>query len=725
MNSKITSSLLFKTTIILLLVGYTSVSFAKKGMWMPPNLGLKESDLKKMGLKIPVSKLYNDNQTGINQAVVIFDKGCTGEVISSNGLILTNHHCGYSAVQKISSATKDYFANGFWAKNQQEEIPCPGLTVTFVRKMVNVTDLILYEIYPAMKNEERDSIVDARIRGLEKGYRFATHLDAQIKPFFNGNEYWVTVSETYTDVRLVGFPQNGIGAFGGDTDNWMWPRHTGDFSLFRVYANSANKPATYAKNNRAYKTTNFLTINAKGIKEGDFTMVYGFPGTTQNYISSYQLAQIQNIIDPIRIQARTLRLEAMTKNMNADRAVFLKYTAKRASIANGWKKWQGELKGLQQNRVLDKKREQETRFMTWLNLHLMDSSVSGKASEILQSMDATCNAANSSIKTEEYIKEAVLSIELIQQGQLLEKIRKAISNLKGLALKDSLASLKASYLTFEKDFDPATDAQVFNALMPLYFKNCTGKIANEFTNQYQQYRADFGRWSNGIYSRSLLANKNELVAYLESDKPSLETITNDPALKLYNSIMDYRTKKINPILNTYNQSMRYWNRLYTYNTLLMGDRSDFAPDANFTQRLTYGVVKGIDPESEAEYSFQTFLDEAILKDNPNVEEFKVPEKLKTLQAKKDFGKWGENKRMPIAFIASNHTSGGNSGSPVLNAYGELIGTNFDRVWEGTMSDLYYDANICRNITLDVRYTLFIIEKMGNASWLFKEMKIKK
>lgn len=725
MNSKIITSFLFKTTLICLLVGYSSLSFAKKGMWMPPNLGLKESDLKKMGLKIPVSKLYNDSQTGINQAVVIFDKGCTGEVISSNGLILTNHHCGYSSVQKISSATKDYFANGFWAKNQQEEIPCPGLTVTFVRKMVNVTDLILYEIYPAMKNEERDSIVDARIRGLEKGYRYATHLDAQIKPFFNGNEYWVTVSETYTDVRLVGFPQNGIGAFGGDTDNWMWPRHTGDFSLFRVYASSDNKPANYAKNNRAYKTTNFLTINAKGIKEGDFTMVYGFPGTTQNYISSYQLAQIQNIIDPIRIQARTLRLEAMTKNMNADRSVFLMYTAKRASIANGWKKWQGELKGLQQNHVLDKKREQETRFMTWLNLHLMDSTVSGKASEILQSMDAICNAANASIKTDEYIKEGVLSIELIQQGQLLEKIRKTIIALKGTALKDSLAALKASYLSFEKDFDPATDAQVFNALMPLYFKNCNGKIAAEFNNQFTQYHSDFERWSKGIYTRSLLSNKAEFIALLDSDKPSLETIVNDPALKLYNSIMEYRTKKINPILNTYNQSMRYWNRLYTYNTLLMGERADFAPDANFTQRLTYGVVKGIDPESEAGYSFQTFLDEAIAKDNPNVEEFKVPEKLKELQAKKDFGKWGENKRMPIAFIASNHTSGGNSGSPVLNANGELIGTNFDRVWEGTMSDLYYDPNICRNITLDVRYTLFIIEKMGNASWLFKEMRIKK
>ncbi len=723
MNSKINPSYFIKTALLCILVGFSSLSFAKKGMWMPPNLGLKESDLKKMGLKIPISKLYNDQQTGINQAVVIFDKGCTGEVISSNGLILTNHHCGYSSVQKISSATKDYFANGFWAKNQQEEIPCPGLTVTFVRKMVNVTDLILYEIYPAMKNEERDSIVDARIRGLEKGYRYTTHLDAQIKPFFNGNEYWVTVSETYTDVRLVGFPQNGIGAFGGDTDNWMWPRHTGDFSLFRVYANKQNKPASYAKNNKAYKTTNFLTINAKGIKEGDFTMVYGFPGTTQNYISSYQLAQIQNIIDPIRIQARTARLEAMTQKMNADRSVFLKYTAKRASIANGWKKWQGELKGLQQNHVLDKKREQETRFMTWLNLHLMDSSVSGKASEILQAMDAVCNAANQSIKTDEYIKEAVLSIELIQQGQLLEKVRKTISALKGNALRDSLAILKANYLAFEKDFDPATDAAVFSALMPLYFKNCAGKMPKEFINQYNQYSAQFGKWSKGLYERSLLSNKADFIAFLDTEKPSLETITNDPALKLYNAITDYRAVKINPSLATYNQAMRYWNRLYTYNTLLMGSHADFAPDANFTQRLTYGTVKGMDPEGDAGYSFQTFLDEAIAKDNPNVEEFKVPEQLKALQAKKDFGKWGENNRMPIAFIASNHTSGGNSGSPVLNAKGELIGTNFDRVWEGTMSDLYYDASICRNITLDVRYTLFIIEKMGNASWLFKEMKI--
>jgi len=312
----INHTLLAKTVLMAAAVSLFSTSYAKEGMWIPATIKDREADMKTMGLQIPVEKLYNDNGTGMNNAVVLFGKGCTGELISGKGLLLTNHHCGYGAVQGLSSSGNDYFANGFWAMNMQQEQPCPGLTVTFVRKMENVTDNILSNLSDTMRNSLRDSIVAQRIKNLEKGYREVTKMDAAIRPYFNGNQYWAVITETYRDIRLVGFPPNGIGFFGGDYDNWMWPRHNADFSMFRIYAGKDNKPADYSKDNKPYRSKDFFTINTKGYKEGDFTMVYGFPGTTQEYISSYQLGQIQNIIDPIRIEARTKRLDVWSQHMD-------------------------------------------------------------------------------------------------------------------------------------------------------------------------------------------------------------------------------------------------------------------------------------------------------------------------------------------------------------------------------------------------------------------------
>lgn len=359
------TTLVLKTVLYCCLVGFGFQSFAKEGMWLPPTLKGREKDMQQMGLEIPVDMLYNQNGTSLNNAIVLFGKGCTGEVISSKGLILTNHHCGYGTVQGLSSKDADYFAHGFWAMDRNGELPCPGLTVTFIRKMENVSDRILFGIPDTMADAKREEIIAGRVKALAKGFRYTTGLDATIKPYFNGNQYWVIISETFTDIRLVGFPPNGIGQFGGDTDNWMWPRHTGDFSMFRIYADKNNKPAAYAKNNKPYTTKNFLTINAGGYKENDFTMVYGFPGTTQEYISSYQLQQISEITDPIRIAVRTKKLAVWTANMTNSRDVFLKYTSKRASVANGWKKWQGEVRGLAINDVPAKKQVFEATFQNW------------------------------------------------------------------------------------------------------------------------------------------------------------------------------------------------------------------------------------------------------------------------------------------------------------------------------------------------------------------------
>lgn len=709
-----------KTAVFATLVGNFAPSVAKEGMWLPPTLKNRENDMKKMGLEIPVEQLYNDNGTGLNNAVVLFGKGCTGEVISSKGLLLTNHHCGYGTVQGLSSKEHDYFANGFWAKNNAEELPCPGLTVTFIRKMENVTDKITTGLADTMNEAARNTVVQTRIKNLEKGFKFATGMDATIKPYYNNNQYWVILSETYKDIRLVGFPPNGIGSFGGDTDNWMWPRHTGDFSMFRIYAGKDNKPADYNKDNKPYSTSQYFAINVAGYKEGDFTMVYGFPGTTMEYIPSQQLNQIYSILDPIRIEARTLRLNAWTKNMQQNRDVFLKYTSKRAGVANGWKKWQGEVRGLRINNVIQKKQDYENSFQGWATL---DDKLP-YADNLLANIAAKSMAVNDVLKADEYIKEAAFGVEIIQQAAVLDKMLQTMrAGYKGTALQDTLNKLAKATTGYYKNYDAATDKDVFAALMPLYMKNGGNFIPKSFSNQYRENGSDYIQWSNYVYS-SIVASQDAITMFAnKATSADSNKIIGDAAWQLYNGIAQLRKDKINPVLSQYTADMAYLNRLYMNAQMKLDRNKAFFPDANLTLRLTYGQVAGIDPDGPAGYSFQTNLDGAIAKDNPDVEEFKVPEKLKELYNKKNYGSWAVNGTVPVAFIANNHTSGGNSGSPVLNARGELIGTNFDRIWEGTMSDLYFDPNLCRNITLDIRYTLFVVEKFGDAGWLLKEMKI--
>lgn len=720
----ITNSIL-KTVAVTILVGASYEGNAKEGMWLPPTLKKKEADMKAMGLEIPIEKIYNADGTGLNNAVVLFGKGCTGEIISGNGLLLTNHHCGYGTVQGISSREKDYFANGFWAMNTQEELPCPGLTVTFIRKMENVTDLILPGIADTLPDDQRNKIIEGKIKALEKGYRYTTKLDASIKPYFNNNQYWVIISETFKDIRLVGFPPNGIGQFGGDTDNWMFPRHTGDFSMFRVYAGANNKPADYAATNKPYQTKDFFTINIGGYKENDFTMVYGFPGTTKQYISSYQLKQIDQITDPISVSLRTIKLESWTKDMTASREVFLKYTSKRAGVANAWKKWQGEMRGLKINKVFDKKTNYENGYQQWA---ISDQTYTYD-DNILSNILANTTKADAALKAETYINEAVMGIELIAQASVLDKMIKLLeTSLPDKQKLDSIKKFSGALQAFYKNYDANTDKNLFTALMPAYMKAMGVAAPDYYKKELAAYGQDYATWAQDIYAQSMVADKDKMTAFLNNISiADAATIKMDPAWKLYNAIIDYRVKNVFPILATFNKNMNYYNRLYM-KSQMTAHNNDIYPDANLTLRVAYGNVKGIDPDGPATYAFQTNLDEAIAKDNPTVEEFKIPQKLKDLHQAKDYGRWAikdsaYGTTVPLAFIADNHTTGGNSGSPVLNKKGQLIGTNFDRIWEGTMSDLYFDPNLCRNISLDIRYTLFIIEKFGGAGWLLKEMNL--
>lgn len=709
-----------KTILMLLFVGVTTNVFAKKGMWLPPELINQADEMKKMGLEIPVERLYNTDGTGLNNAVVLFGRGCTGEIISNKGLVLTNHHCGYGTVQGLSSKEHDYFANGFWAMKHEDELPCPGLTVTFIRKMENVTERIIYGLDDTLNEASRDSIIKIRIKNLEKGYKHITGYDAMIKPYYNGNQYWVILSETYRDIRLVGFPPNGIGSFGGDTDNWMWPRHTGDFSIFRVYAGADNKPADYNKDNKPYNPKEYFTINVSGYDEGDYTMVYGFPGYTQEYISSYQLNHIYSIIDPIRIEARTKLLDTWAKRMETDRDIYLKYTSKHKRYANGWKKWQGEVRGLRLNNVYDKKIAYEQNFQ---NKARLDETLPW-ADDLLPRIGAISMAAEEWIKLDQYIREAVFAIEILRQGDDLDRMLQVYrAGLQGTQLKDSLHKLAAKWNGYFKNYDAETDKEVFKAMMPLFFDKCSKYVPELYSAQFARYGKDYNKWANYVYT-SAAASKEKLnqLAASESTSDSMQIVT-DPAWQLYTAITKLRDERVNPALNKYNDRMQFYNRLYMKAQMALDQTTNFFPDANLTLRLTYGKVKGIDPDGPAGYSYQTNLDEAVLKHNPEVDEFNMPEKLRQIHKDKSYGRWEVNGTVPICFLGTNHTTGGNSGSPVLNSKGELIGTNFDRIWEGTMSDLYFDPNLCRNISVDIRYTLFLIDKFGGAGWLLDEMKL--
>ena len=508
---KLASKFIKKTALIVSLFS-TTVAIAKEGMWLPPTLKNHERDMKAAGLQIAIDEIYNNNGTGLNNAIVLFGKGCTGEIISPMGLVLTNHHCGYGSAQALSSPEKDYFANGYWAKNLGEELPCKGLTVTFIRKIEDVTDRILAGIDDTLSDAVRDTIIKQRIALAEKEIAAATGMDALIKPYFKGNQYWVAISETYRDIRFVGFPPNSIGAFGGDEENWMWPRHTGDFSIFRVYAGPNNKPADYNAANRPYEAPKYFNINISGYKEGDFTMVYGFPGTTNQYISSYALKHVYEIADPISIEARTRRLDVWTKYMSGDRDIFIKYTSKRAGVANGWKKWQGEVTGLKLNNATGKKEMYEKQFQTWAN---NDKSLP-YASTLLPKMKVAAEAADNVVYDDMYIREAVLGIELIGQGAVIEKMLGCMrAGINGGALTDTLKKMAAAQSGFYKNYDAATDKDVFKTLMTLYFSKCAKSMPAYYEQTYKQHNQDISAWGNDIYLKSMLTSEEKLSQWAE------------------------------------------------------------------------------------------------------------------------------------------------------------------------------------------------------------------
>ncbi|MFM2386033.1 MAG: hypothetical protein RL660_790 [Bacteroidota bacterium] len=700
-------STLKTTSLCLLLLCTSQVAQAVEGMWLPFLLqSLNEKEMRSMGMQITAKDIYNESKSSLKDAVLLFGSGCTGEVISNQGLVLTNHHCGYGTVSGLSSLQNDYLQNGFWAKNNAEELACPGLSVTFIVKIVDVTDRVTAGLSDDLRDTSRTNEVARRQQQLIKentkdGY------GAFVRGFYADNKYFMFITEKFTDVRLVGFPPNGIGKFGGDTDNWAWPRHTGDFSLFRIYAGKDNRAAAYSKDNKPYVPKKYFKINISGVKPGDFTMVYGFPGRTQQNLTSAGVSELMNVSDPARIHIREELLKIMDADMRSDRATFLQYASKQAGIANYYKKWQGELRGLKINNAIAKKETAEVEFTNWVNA---DATRKDKYGTVLREIRARYDAQRQAIEKNIYFDEAWDNCDLLSQAEVFAEMITILERTKNM---DSIAKFKQQWKDLYASINPATEKKIALKMVSL-MKARFGSLPLSVYNNAEE-----------LYNTSLVTDEARMLAIFDEQDLDLviKKLKNDPGYKAAQEVADVRVDNFEEFRANQFELIALYHT-YVQAKFAMANGKAIYPDANSTLRVSYGKVEGLTPQDGMQYSHYTTLDGQIAKHDTSIEEFIVPEKLFTLWRNKDYGRYAmPNGQMPLAFLASNHTTGGNSGSPVLNARGELIGTNFDRIYEGTMSDVMYDINLCRNITLDIRYTLFIIEKFGDAGWLLNEMTI--
>ena len=666
---------------------------ADEGMWLPSLIKERIKEMRKVGFKLKANDIYSDEKPSLKDAVMQFGGGCTGEFISPDGLLLTNHHCGYASIQKLSSVEHDYLTNGYWAKSRSEELPVPGLTITLLVKMEDVTERLA-------AGESRQAIIDAakNEHNTDK---------ANIESMYYGNQHYLFVYRTFRDIRLVGAPPSSIGKFGGDTDNWIWPRHTGDFSMFRVYANADNEPADYSESNVPYRPKRFFPISTKGVNEGDFTMIYGFPGNTQEYVTSDAVDYVVNISNPMKIALRTIRLDIISEAQSKDVATRIAYAAKHANIANAWKKWQGESLGIERLGTVDKKKAYEKDFAAW---------AAGKPqyAHLLDSMHAAYSEVIPHYFARELFNESIAGIEAFNFAYWLYS-----QQMQGVKLTADVQAKGRKY--YLSDYRVEIDKAIAKRMIAEYMARIPQSgIPQQLTDAIAK-NGSVDKFVDEIFTGSKL-----LADYPLTEKE----IAADPMVQFASwfskhvaANRDYAFRNLSNVpaiekwYRTYMQALREWDK----------ERA-FYPDANFTLRVSYGTVTGYENVDGEYHTHLTTLDGIIAKDNPEIYDYDIPQALRNVYKSKDYGRWAIEKNgkktVPVCFLASNHTSGGNSGSPVLNAKGELIGINFDRTWRSTMSDIEFDPTICRNISVDIRYVLFVIDRIGGAGYLLDEMDIK-
>lgn len=699
----------------------TMMTFAQQygGMWIPTEVNEKE--MKELGMKISAKDIFNPEKASIKDAVVQFDGGCTAEIISGKGLLLTNHHCGYDNIQSHSTVENDLLTNGFWAKDMNGELPNPGVTVDFITDIKEVTKDIL-----AGTNGLTGKDLDAKIKQNTDAYitsqKPESYQKISIRSMYYGNKYYAYVIETYKDIRLVGAPPSAIGKYGSDTDNWVWPRHTGDFSMFRIYADKNNKPAEYSKDNIPYTPKHFLPISIKDKKEDDFTFVFGFPGRTTEYLPAVAVEKIMTEIDPAMISVRDVTLKTLDEKMRVDNATRIKYASKYARISNAWKKWQGEIEGLKKSNAVGKKQQYEQSLIS--KNPAIKTTIDGLNKLYNEQAPYALNRA--------YYSELPRNAETLALGSLFGSYVEAVEN--GTSSQKSLDQLKSRLSEIYKDYESGLDAKVTAKVVALYANKTPQQFLPAGFENYKDVNQNISTIENWAKNSVVMGSGkvNGATVYSDINKvfadqnALVQALKKDPVVQLYASIKGTYVKTTHEKVTSLQTEIDALQKQFMAQQMETDKDRKFFPDANSTLRVTYGKVKGSNPRDAVTYGYQTHLAGVMEKYIPGDYEFDLPKKLINIYNTKDYGIYKDKSGdVPVNFTATNHTTGGNSGSPALDAYGNLIGLNFDRQWEGTMSDINYDPKLCRNIMVDTKYILFVIDKFADAKWLINEMKIVK
>ena len=700
-------------------------SRADEGMWLPLLLKRNEADMQKKGCKLTAEEIYSVNNSSIKDAIVSFGGFCTAEVVSPDGLLLTNHHCGFDAVQNHSSVEHDYITDGFWAYSRDKELANEGLFVTFLIRMEDVTDSVLKDVTDAMSEQERSATIAKAIAGITDGVKKdGSGYDGSVRAFFSGNAYYLFITQTFKDVRLVGAPPSAIGKFGGDTDNWMWPRHTGDFSMFRVYCSPDGKPADYSKDNVPYHPKHFLPLSIAGYQKNDFTFVMGYPGRTERFLPSWGIQQAISMTSPAVVKVRTEKLEIIKEDMEADPAVRIKYISKYNRSSNYWKYFIGQIKGLKRQKVYERKKKSDAEFTAWINA---DEARKKRYGSVLSDLEKSYTDGQPYVLHRTYLNEAVfqgpeimdLAFDFTALNDLLTGKESKPEEITKMAAK-----LKEAVNEFFKDYNLPTDKKLFAGLIKLFHTSVPAEQqANIFATAENKFKGDFNKYADWVYDKTIFCSREKLNDFLSS--PKAKTLEKDPGFSLMSAILNNYVENYSPKIRASEQKRAKAMRLYVEGLMKMHADKLFYPDANSTMRLTYGEVLDYIPADAAHYNYYTTLNGIMEKEDSTNEEFIVPRHLKELYEKKDFGQYAENGMVNTCFITDNDITGGNSGSPVMNGKGELIGIAFDGNWEAMSGEIAYDAQYKRCINVDIRYVLFVIDKYAGAKNLIAEMKIMK